>query len=93
MKSLIYGYDKTGKSFERYLKKNNQLDFKIYDSNILKFNRKYDLNMWFARTDTVTPETLKRLKGVGVNWVAYGFESFNVDTLTSINKRIKNFME
>ncbi len=44
MKSLIYGYDKTGKSFERYLKKNNQLDFKIYDSNILKFNRKYDLN-------------------------------------------------
>ena len=25
--------------------------------------RKYDLNMWcFARTDTVTPETLKRLK-------------------------------
>jgi len=53
-------------------------------------DRKYDLNMWcFARTDTVTPETLKRLKGVGVNWVAYGFESFNVDTLTSTNKRIK----
>ena len=28
-------------------------------------DRKYDLNMWcFARTDTVTPETLKRRKGV-----------------------------
>lgn len=53
--------------------------------------RNYDLNMWcFARTDTVTEETLKRLKGVGVNWVAYGFESFNKDILTSTNKRIKN---
>ena len=36
MKSLIYGYNKTGKSFERYLKKNNQLDFEIYDLNNLR---------------------------------------------------------
>ena len=43
MKSLIYGYNKTGKSFERYLKKNNQLDFEIYDLNNFKYNKKYDL--------------------------------------------------
>ena len=52
--------------------------------------RKYDLNMWcFARTDTVSPDILKRLKGVGVNWVAYGFESFNEDIVNSTNKRLK----
>ena len=52
--------------------------------------RNYDLNMWcFARTDSVTPEMLKRLKKVGVNWVAYGFESFDDDILKSTNKRVK----
>ena len=52
--------------------------------------RDYDLNMWcFARTDSVTPEMLKRLKKVGVNWVAYGFESFDKDILKATNKRIK----
>lgn len=52
--------------------------------------RNYDLNMWcFARTDSVTPEILKRLKKVGVNWVAYGFESFDNDILQSTNKRVK----
>jgi UDP-N-acetylmuramoylalanine--D-glutamate ligase len=33
MKSLIYGYGITGKSFERYLKKKN-IDYDIYDKNI-----------------------------------------------------------
>ena len=33
MKSLIYGYGVTGKSFERYLIKKN-IDFDIYDINI-----------------------------------------------------------
>jgi len=51
--------------------------------------RQYDLNMWcFARTDSVTPKMLERLKGVGVNWVAYGFESFDDDILTATNKRV-----
>ncbi len=36
MKSLIYGYGITGKSFERYLQKKN-LEFDIFDSNISKF--------------------------------------------------------
>ena len=42
MKSLIYGYGETGKSFERYLIKSN-LDFEIYDKNISQYNKKYDL--------------------------------------------------
>tara|TARA_Y100001968_G_C19404728_1_gene742990 strand:+ start:87 stop:911 length:825 start_codon:yes stop_codon:yes gene_type:complete len=52
--------------------------------------RNYDLNMWcFSRTDTVTPDILKRLKGIGLNWVAYGFESFDGEILDSTNKRSK----
>ena len=42
MKSLIYGYGETGKSFERYLIKRN-LDFEIYDEYIIEHNKKYDL--------------------------------------------------
>ena len=42
MKSLIYGYGETGKSFERYLNKDNK-DFEIFDSNISKYNKDYDL--------------------------------------------------
>ena len=45
MKSLIYGYGKTGKSFERYLN-NKKLNFDIYDANISKFNKKYDLKIF-----------------------------------------------
>tara|TARA_B100001093_G_scaffold512003_1_gene581031 strand:- start:362 stop:1402 length:1041 start_codon:yes stop_codon:yes gene_type:complete len=41
VKSLIYGYGKTGKSFERYLKRKNK-DFDIFDSNINKYNKKPD---------------------------------------------------
>ena len=37
MKSLIYGYGETGKSFERYLQKKN-LEFKIFDKNIIEYN-------------------------------------------------------
>ena len=33
MKSLIYGYEETGKSFERYLNKNNK-KFEIFDNNL-----------------------------------------------------------
>ena len=67
--------------------------FIIKHPRILEFcdklkERKYDLNMWcFARVDTVTPEILKRLKEVGMNWVAYGFESVNHKVLQSAKKR------
>tara|TARA_Y100000294_G_scaffold164661_1_gene171585 strand:+ start:117 stop:866 length:750 start_codon:yes stop_codon:yes gene_type:complete len=50
--------------------------------------RKYDLNMWaFARIDSVSPRILERLKGVGLNWVAYGIESVDRKVLTSTSKR------
>ena len=42
MKSLIYGYGETGKSFERYLQKKN-LQFKIFDKNIIEYNKNYNL--------------------------------------------------
>ncbi|OSM01938.1 B12-binding domain-containing radical SAM protein [Magnetofaba australis] len=51
--------------------------------------RGYDLDMWcFARIDSVTPQMLKRLKRVGVNWIAYGFESFDESIVASTNKRV-----
>ena len=42
MKSLIYGYGETGKSFERYLQKKS-LEFKIFDKNIIEYNKNYNL--------------------------------------------------
>jgi len=42
MRSLIYGYGETGKSFERYLNKKNK-EFEIFDNNIGAHKRKLDL--------------------------------------------------
>ena len=40
--------------------------------------RGYDLNIWaYARVDTVKPENLKKMKQVGINWLALGIESAN----------------
>lgn len=36
----------------------------------------YGVNFWaYARTDTVDPALLEKMKRAGINWVAYGFES------------------
>ena len=43
MKSLIYGYGITGKSFERYLKK-KKIAYDIFDHNIPEYSIKLDLN-------------------------------------------------
>jgi radical SAM superfamily enzyme YgiQ (UPF0313 family) len=53
--------------------------------------RGYDLNIWcYARVDSVTPQILKRLKKIGVNWVGYGFEAGDDENaLKSINKAVK----
>jgi radical SAM superfamily enzyme YgiQ (UPF0313 family) len=53
--------------------------------------RGYDLNIWcYARVDSVTPQILKRLKKIGVNWVGYGFEAGDDEkALKSINKAVK----
>ena len=45
MKSLIYGYGITGKSFERYLLKRN-IDYDIYDENILKYSSYKDFSKY-----------------------------------------------
>ena len=70
--------------------------FIIKHPRILEFcdlmdERGYDLNIWcYARVDSVTPEILKRLKKVGVNWVGYGFETGDdEEALMSINKAVK----
>jgi prephenate dehydrogenase len=42
MKSLIYGYGETGKSFERYLNKKNK-QFEIFDNNLDDFRKEFDL--------------------------------------------------
>jgi anaerobic magnesium-protoporphyrin IX monomethyl ester cyclase len=53
--------------------------------------RNYDLNIWcYARVDSVTPEILKRLKKIGMNWIGYGFETGDdEEALVSINKAVK----
>ena len=45
MKSLIYGYGETGKSFERYLIK-KKLKYDIFDLNIPELNKKYKLKSY-----------------------------------------------
>jgi UDP-N-acetylmuramoylalanine--D-glutamate ligase len=45
MKSLIYGYGITGKSFERYLIKKN-IDFDIYDINISDYSSNKDFSKY-----------------------------------------------
>jgi radical SAM superfamily enzyme YgiQ (UPF0313 family) len=53
--------------------------------------RDYDLNIWcYARVDSVTPDILKRLKKIGLNWIGYGLETGDdEDALISINKAMK----
>lgn len=46
------------------------------------------LNMWcFARTNTVKPELMQKMKRAGFNWVFMGFESGNDMVLQGNNKR------
>jgi len=39
----------------------------------------YGLNVWaYARVGTVNPSMLSRMKGAGINWLCYGFESADI---------------
>ncbi|MFA5147345.1 MAG: radical SAM protein [Candidatus Omnitrophota bacterium] len=50
--------------------------------------RRYDLNMWcFARTDTVDPGMLERMKRAGINWVFLGIEAGNEKILNGVFKK------
>lgn len=53
-------------------------------------DRQYNLNMWaFARTDTVNPKILDKLKKAGINWLAYGFESISQKAVDNQHKGSK----
>lgn len=86
MKSLIYGYNKTGKSFERYLKKNNQLDFEIYDLNNLKYNKKYDLKSFdqILCSPGVPKKVFSEIKQENINVLTDIDIFFKVDTSIKI---------
>lgn len=46
------------------------------------------LNMWcFARTDTVMPHIMEKIKRSGINWVFMGFESGSDAVLKDVNKQ------
>ncbi len=54
----------------------------------LLIHRNYGLNIWaYARVDTITPDTLVRMKQAGINWLAYGFESGSSEVLGEVCKR------
>ena len=61
MKSLIYGYGITGKSFERYLKKKN-IDYDIYDKNINSNISKLDRYKTIYCSPGVDKKTFELLK-------------------------------
>jgi radical SAM superfamily enzyme YgiQ (UPF0313 family) len=46
------------------------------------------VNMWcFGRTDTVSPEIMRKMKQAGINWLFMGFESGNDFVLQGVNKK------
>jgi len=65
---------------------NNEHVSKICD---LIGERGYSLNIWaYARINTVDESMLRRLKGAGFTWLAYGIESGNDRVLKSVTKGI-----
>ena len=72
---------------ELFVSKNHKRINEFCDALI---ERNYGLNMWcFARTDTVNPEILAKLKKAGVNWMALGFETVSQKIITEIKKHSK----
>ena len=62
--------------------------------DLLKNEKVGSLNMWcYSRVDTINSDIMKKMKGAGINWVAYGFESLDQDTLDLFGKktRIEDF--
>jgi len=60
----------------------------------LLIKRGYNLNLWaYARTDTVDMGLLKKMKGAGINWIAYGFESGSEIVRKEVRKGQKHIWE
>lgn len=96
MKDVIAEIDYLVKEFGvKHLKIMDELFVSKNHARINEFcdaliERNYGLNMWcFARTDTVTPELLAKLKRAGVNWVAFGFETVSQKIITDMRKHSK----
>jgi len=50
----------------------------------------YDLNIWaYARVDTINESILERMKKAGIKWLAYGFESANVNVRKGVSKNFE----
>jgi len=77
MKSLIYGYGITGKSFERYLIKKN-IDFDIYDINISDYSSNKDFSKYkkIYCSPGIPREEFKSLKKTNKVLIASGFVNF-----------------
>ena len=56
----------------------------------LLLERGYDLNIWaYARVDTVKPANLQKMKKAGINWLALGIESANLDVRDGASKKMR----
>ena len=68
MKSLIYGYGETGKSFERYLIK-KKIKYDIFDINIPELNKKYKLKSYdqILCSPGISKEIFENLKNANKN--------------------------
>lgn len=84
---------------ERLVKKYNVKYIKILDENFvlnadyvnqfcdLIIEKKLDINMWaYSRVDTATPQLLEKCKKAGIQWLAYGIESADDNTLHGVDK-------
>lgn len=53
----------------------------------LRYSIGRDINIWaYARIDTVTPKSLRKMRQAGVRWLAYGIETGNDDIRKQIMK-------
>jgi radical SAM superfamily enzyme YgiQ (UPF0313 family) len=56
--------------------------------------KEYNLNIWaYARVGTVTPALLETMKMAGVNWLAYGIESGNLDVRKGVSKNLHDIIK
>ena len=68
MKSLIYGYGKTGKSFARFLESKKQ-KFDIFDDNLSKYSKKIDLQKYnqILCSPGVPKNIFKKIRNINKN--------------------------
>lgn len=69
--------------------------FVLHEEHYMKIvdliiEKKLKLNIWcYARVDTIKPNTLKRMKQAGINWLALGIESANPNVRDGASKKMR----